>query len=229
MSIRITSLYIFIAFLCIYAWKDWFKSLCGLILMMAVMQHEDMPKTMFGIQGLNTWNILFFVIFLAWLAARNREGRKWDLPLNLNILIIMYLLVILVGFLRAVFDRSNIEYYPLKNLVSEELINTVKWIFPGLLLYDGCRSRKRVIMAVSSILIMYFLLAVQVAKRIPPSALASGGAIMSGRKVCDDIGYSAVDMSVFLAGAFWAILAVLPMFTNRKHKILIFLAAGLVV
>ena len=63
MSIRITALYIFVTFLCIYAWKDWFKSLCGLILLMAVIEHPDMPKTVLGIQGLNPWNVLFAMIF----------------------------------------------------------------------------------------------------------------------------------------------------------------------
>ena len=43
MSIRITVLYLVVAGLSIYAWKDWFKSLCGLILLMAVIEHEDMP------------------------------------------------------------------------------------------------------------------------------------------------------------------------------------------
>ena len=229
MSIRITFLYLVTAFLAIYAWKDWFKSLCGLILMMAIMQHEDMPKSMFGIQGLNTWNLLFFIIFLAWFVTRRRENLKWDLPLSINVILILYFLVIFAGFFRALFDFTNLGTYTKKDLVSEELINTVKWIFPGLLLYDGCRSRKQVLMALGSILVMYFLIAVQVAKRISPAALASGDALMQGRKVCSDIGYSAVDMSVFLAGAFWAIIAAVPLFSNKKHKILVIIAAGLVV
>jgi len=70
MGIRLTALYIFVAILLVYAWKDWFKSLCGLILLMAVIEHEDMPKSMFGTQGLNVWNVLFFGIFPAWLAVR---------------------------------------------------------------------------------------------------------------------------------------------------------------
>ena len=70
---RVYALYIVVAFLVIYAWKDWFKCLCALILMMAVMEHEDMPKSMFGIQGFNMWNVLFMGVFVAWLASRRRE------------------------------------------------------------------------------------------------------------------------------------------------------------
>jgi O-antigen ligase len=137
--------------------------------------------------------------------------------------------VIFVGFLRAHFDFINLGSYAKKDLLSEELINTVKWVFPAVLLYDGCRTRKHVLMAIGSILVMYLLIAVQVAKRISPAALASGDAIMQGRKVCSDIGYSAVDMSVFLAGASWAIIAAIPLFSKRKHKIIVLMAAGLVV
>lgn len=229
MSIRLTILYIFVAFLLIYAWKDWFISLCGLILMMAVIEHEDMPKTMFGIQGFNTWNILFLGIFLAWLVTRRREDLKWDMPMHINILLLMYLVVILIGFMRALLDRSYIEDYPIKSLVSEELLNTIKWVLPGLLLYDGCRSRKRVIIALISLLGMYFLLAVQVVKRLPASSvLQATGEIERTRSACSDIGYSAVDMSVFLAGAFWALIATLSLIQKKKHKALVLVAAGLV-
>jgi O-antigen ligase len=229
MGIRLTALYVFVTLLIIYAWKDWFISLCGLVIMMAVIEHEDMPKTMFGIQGLNMWNILFAGIFLAWLVTRRRENLKWDMPLHINILLLMYLVVIIIGFLRAVIDRSYIDDYPLKSLFSEELINTIKWVFPGLLLYDGCRTRKRLIIALVSLLGMYFLLAVQVVKRLPASSiLQATGEIERTRMACSDIGYSAVDMSVFLAGAFWALISTLPMFQKKKHKTLILAAAGIV-
>ena len=74
MSIRITVLYLVVAGLSIYAWKDWFKSLCGLILIMAIIHHEDMPTNMFDIQGFNVLNIMFLSIFLAWAFNRQREG-----------------------------------------------------------------------------------------------------------------------------------------------------------
>ena len=229
MSIRLTALYIFVAILLAYAWKDWFKSLCGLILLMAVIQHEDMPKTMFGIQGFNPWNVLFLGIFLAWLASRRREGLTWDMPRHINVLLLMYLGVILVGFLRAVFDRSYIEDYPFKGLVSDELINTIKWVLPGILLFDGCRTRRRLVMVLVCLLVMYFLIAVQVVKRLPLNAVLSGDRIEQVRKICDDIGYSPVDMSVFLAGVSWGILAVLPLVRKKKYKALMLAAAGIVV
>ena len=71
---RVNVIYIVIALLVVYAWKDWFKVLNSLILVMAVIEDEDMPKTIFGIQGLNMWNILLLRIFLAWVANRTSEA-----------------------------------------------------------------------------------------------------------------------------------------------------------
>ena len=228
MSIRLTALYIYVAILVAYAWKDWFKSLCGLILLMAVIQHEDMPKTMFGIQGFNVWNILFLGIFLAWVASRRREGLTWDMPRHIEVLLLMYLGVILVGFLRAVLDPSAIAYYPLRKQISDQLINTIKWVLPGILLFDGCRTRRRLVMVLVCVLGMYFLIATQVVKRIPLGAVLSGDRIEQVRKICGDIGYGAVDMSTFLAGTFWGILAALPLVRQKKYKVLVLAAAGIV-
>ena len=56
--IRLLALLGFIGFLSAYAWKDWFKSLCGLILLIGIIQHPDMPRNVLGIQGLNPWNLI---------------------------------------------------------------------------------------------------------------------------------------------------------------------------
>ena len=229
MSIRLTALYTFVAILIAYAWKDWLKSLCGLILLMSVIQHEDMPKTMFGIQGFNMWNILFLGIFMAWVVNRRREGLTWDMPHHITLLLLMYLGVIVFGFLRAVFDRSYIEDYPLKNLFSEELINSFKWVLPGILLFDGCRTRRRLVMALVFLLAMYLLIAIQAVKRLPLSGLLSADRIEQTRKICDDIGYGPVDMSVFLAGTFWGILSILQIVQRKKYKALVLAAGGIVV
>ena len=229
MSLRHIALYVLVSGLSIYAWKDWFKSLCGLVLLMAIIEHTDMPKSMLGIQGLNMWNILFAVIFLAWLANRRKQNLHWDMPRNINILLLIYLAVILAGVFRAAFDQGSYSGYPLKSLLSEQLINTIKWVLPGVLLFEGCRSRRQVLMVLACLLAMYFLIGVQVARRIPASAILSEEAIEVARNKCSDIGYSAVDTSVFLAGAFWAMMASLQMFTQKKYKVIVLAAAGLVV
>ncbi|MBL7144995.1 MAG: O-antigen ligase family protein [Phycisphaerae bacterium] len=136
----------------------------------------------------------------------------------------------MIGFLRAVFDRSYIQDYPLKGLISEELINTVKWVLPGILLFDGCRTRRRVVMVLVCLLVMYFVISVQVVRHIPfESAFGGSDDIQRTRsKMCDRLGYSGSDMSTFLAGASWGILATLPLVRRKKYKALILAAAGIV-
>ena len=221
MSIRIISLYFLIFGLSIYAWKNWFKSLCGLILLMAIVEHGDMPKSMFGIQGMNPWNILFGMIFLAWLLNRRREGLAWDMPRNMNILLLLCLGVILIGVFRAIFDRGYLEGYSTRNLISEELINTIKWVIPGLLVFDACRTRKRVVAVLVCLLVMYFLIAVQVIRVMPPqAALGSDSSIITHArmKLNEGVGYQATDLSVLLGGACWGLLAAIPLINKKKYK-----------
>ena len=230
MSIRIIAVYLFVVGLSIYAWKDWFISLCGLILLMAVIEHPDMPKTIFGIQGFNLWNVLFLSVLLTWALSRRREGLTWDMPRHMNVLLLMYVGVIVVGFIRAVCDRSYIEDYPLKDLISEELINTIKWILPGILLFDGCRTRKRMIMAVFCVLAMYFLLAVQVIRCIPPDAAISGGWVMMNARsnLDEEVGHHSTELATVLSGTCWGIIAVLPLIRLKRFRIGVLAAAGVV-
>ncbi len=230
MSIRIALLTVVVIGLGIYAWRDWFISLCGLILLMAVIEHPDMPKNIAGIQGLNPWNMLMADILLAWVVTRSQGRYVWDMPQFVNILLILYLFTVVVAFLRMMSDRAGLEHLTFGYLVSEHLINNVKWVIPSMLLFDGCRTKARVYMALCCILGLYFLLALQVAKHISPSAAVSGGALSynAGKIILSNIGYSRVNMSMMLSGACWAIFAMLPLCRRWKWRLLI-LAAGLFV
>jgi len=223
---RIIALYLYVVGFSLYAWKNWYVSLCALILMMGVIEHEDMPKTMMGIHGLNMWNILFAMVLLAWLVGRHRVGLMWDLPRHVNVIVILYLTVIWVGVLRAILDQNNLVAYGTRGLIAEDLVNTTKWVLPGLLLFDGCRTRRRVLMALVCIVAVYLLIALQLVLRLPlSSVLQGGGDINRTRLSCQRIGYCATDLSVMLAGVSWAILAMLLLVRKRYWLVLLF-AAG---
>ena len=227
---RVYILFVVIAVLSVYAYRDWFRSLCGALALMAVIEHPDMPKAIMGIPGLNPWNILLINVVIAWLLKRRTENLSWDLPRYLNVLLLMYLAVVVVGVLRAAMDMGQMHDYTVVDLLSEELINTVKWVIPGLLLFDGCRSRGRLILATVSVLAVYFLLAAQVVRWMPPSAALSGSTLeaRSRKIVQNEVGYSRVNMSMMLSGASWAVLATLPLVRRRSHKAAIVAAALLI-
>jgi O-antigen ligase len=214
--IRLVALSVVVLALSVYAWRDWYKALCGLILLMAVVEHPDMPKAMFGAQGLNLWNMLLAVVLLAWLSSRRRERLVWDMPRHLIWLLLVYGGVILVGFLRMMADPAGLEKSTTDYLISEYLINTVKWVIPGLLLYDGCRSRERFILGLGALLGVYVLLAVQVVRWMPIETAFRGDSLSarSLKILMNEIGFHRVNLAMMLAGASWGILATLSLATR---------------
>ena len=196
----------FVATVSVYAWRDWYKAVCGLILMMAVIQHPDMPKTMLGIQGLNPWNVALASVMAAWWAARKKEGLRWDLPRKLTVLVSLYMVIAFVSFLRMMVDRE-VLHETIGYLVGDHLINVFKWVMPALLLYDGCRSRERFRVALFATLAVYVLLALQVIRWIPLSFAMDGESLeaRSHKIISNEIGYHRVNMSMMLAGASWAV------------------------
>ncbi len=225
---RVYLLWIFVVFLCAYAFRDWFKSLCGLILMMAVIEHPDIPKNVANIQGLNPWNVVLLFVGLNWLMQRRSQGLTWDMPKNIRLLLWAYLGVVIVGFVRLMADQRNIflqKYDPTPlGLTSEYFINTVKWVMPGIMLYDGSRTRANMKWGMAAVLGVFVLLALQLAKYMPASAAVSGAEFtrISRKIIENEIGYHAVNMSMILSGASWAMLATMPLFRKAWQKLVIF-------
>src|SRR6478609_8096843 len=177
--IRTTLLLLLVAYFSVYAWKNWFLSLCMAILLMAVVQHPDFPDNIGGIQGLNPWNFLILNVALAWLRDRAAEGRDWDMPPIASRLGFGFFAVVIVGLVRLMADDYPEPSFTTGSILSEYLINTVKWVIPGLMLFDACRTRRRTTIALGTILLLYLLVSVQVIRWMPLSE-AGGGSGMSG-------------------------------------------------
>jgi O-antigen ligase len=199
-----------------------------LILLMAVVEHPDMPKTILGIQGLNPWNLLLLAVIAGWAAARSREKLKWDLPAHISVLLGLYLMVIIVGFVRMMLNRDYLDESAL-SLTSEYLVNTVKWVIPGLLLYDGCRTRERFRLGMLCVLAVYVLLGLQVIRWMPLSAAVSGDALSerSLKILVNEVGYHRVNISSMLAGAAWAVFAGRALAENARQGAAGLFASGL--
>ncbi|MCD6304246.1 MAG: hypothetical protein J7M21_04715, partial [Planctomycetes bacterium] len=216
---RIYLLYLVVAALAVYAWKDWFKSLCALIVLTAVLELPDMPRTMAGIQGLNPWNVVMVSVLLAWAVTRRREGLIWDMPRGPSWLLAAYLGVILVSFARMVADPKHLHASTF-SLFSDYLLNTLKFAIPGLLLYDGCRSKKRLVYAVSAILACYFMIALMVSMRMSYTAIFSESTMLARRMaLARRVGYTADSLATMLAATSWAFLGLLPILRRRSLRI----------
>lgn len=228
--IRLSLLALYVSGFAVYAFRDWFKSLCALILLMAVVEHPDMPKTIFGIQGLNPWNLLLLAVVVAWATQRGEEGLKWDLPGHISALLLLYLTVVLVGFTRMITDRAYLTDSPL-SLTSEYLFNTIKWVVPGILLYDGCRTCERFRLGMLCVLGVYVLLGIQVIKWMPLSAAVSGDSLSerSLKILVNEVGFHRVNISAMLAGATWAVFAARILGDTVRERRGILAASGLLV
>lgn len=216
--IRMTILYSIIGLLCVYSFRDWFKSLCALIILMAFIEHPDMPKGLFGIQGLSVWNIVLVSVCMGAYLKRKEEGLIWDMPKKITILLVMYVGVIVIAYLRFIVDLDGMEEYSFVvgksfdsklGLTSEHLINPIKWLAPATLLFIGCRTEARFRQGLYSLLAMYIMLALQIIRWMPLGELSGGEdfADRALRVLQKEIGYHRVDLSMILGGAFWAIVA----------------------
>lgn len=225
--IRYTLLTAFVLVLVVYTWRDWFKGLCGLILFMAVYGHPDMPRELFGVPGLNPFNILLLNISLAWLSHRKQEKLSWDMPTHVNLLLLLYLVVVLVSTFRMLADPRNLVASR-SELINEHLFNCLKWVVPSLLMFDGCRSRERFGWGMLGVLVTYVLLAVVCARNVSPTLSVSELERKSGKVLEKQTGYDRVDLSTMLAGASWALFAAKEMFRRPKHRLALVGASVLV-
>jgi hypothetical protein len=229
MSLRVLACYLYVFGFAAYTRRNWFISLCAVVWLMAVNQHPDMPRSIGGIQGLNLWNVLMFSVLVAWRANRRTEGLAWDLPTGVAWLFGLYAVEMLIGSLRYFFNPGGWGQQTAGYVLSEYFINCFKWMLPGLILFDACRTRKRVLLGVVSILAYYFLLALQVIKHVPFSyAVSSSFGRESYKLIQNSIGYNRVTLSMMLGGACWAILSTLVLVHKRKHQYMVLGIAALV-
>lgn len=230
MTIRVLLVVAYVVFFSIRAWKGkWYDSLLSLIFLMAFSEHPDMPKNMLGIQGLNFWNILFGNVFFAWRKYRLIEGISWDFPRNISKLLLLYMFVILIGTVRLFFDMESL--YPAKTgaIIGDYFINTFKWLLPGVMLYDGARSRQRVQFAIAVILLCYVALALQVIRYTPLEYLMLSGDELqnrAARKLNRMVGYHRVNLSAMLGGACWAVVATLIFVKKWKARVAVIAVAS---
>lgn len=185
-----------------------------------------MPRQMFGITGLNPWNVLMAMILLAWFFSRKREKLQWNMPREINILLVLYLVIVLVGFVRMAGDMDPIfRFYMLTNnagmptlegLFKDDLVNSLKYVLPGLLLFHGCNSESRLRLGLLTILLTSLLLGLQIIKWMPIGQIADAEALSArALRVLDrSVGYHRVDLAAIMAGASWAFMISKSMFTD---------------
>jgi len=227
--IRITLLTLLIAYLSVYAWKDWFRAACWLVLLMTIFQHPDMPKAIGGVPGLNHWNFLFVNTVLSWLSNRKKEKLIWEMPKFINTLLFIYGFFIILSVIRYLYDHSGLLALfevtgspapRMMNDINEYLINCFKWVLPSMIIFDGCRTRKQYNFALGALALMFILLALQVVKSMKLGSLTLSGDALQYKAlkiISDSVGYHRVNVSMMMSGAFWLVFCIKELLSTKYY------------
>ncbi len=208
--LRLILLALVVLALCIYAWRDWFASLCGLVLLTTFTQHTDMPRTIMGIPGLNPWNLVFLAVVAAW--AINRKRSPWQSPKWVKRFLIAYLLLLVVGAARTLPDtgilrQREVILSTIPTLVMDLILNPFKYIAVGLLMYDGARTQRRLWMSVFTLVGSGLLHALMMYKTMRQYVFL--GDYEDARRMTDKmIGLHANDLAALLVMSFWIAVVV---------------------
>ena len=206
----------------VIASRNWYRGLCFMLPLLAVLERPDMPRTMLGIGGVNPFNIMLGYVLVAWFVQRRRDGSSWQVDPKITRIFLVYMLIIAVSTIRAFADLGSLNgayAYIGRSQISqtefiiEAFINTGKWLIPGLLIAVGANSKERVRLAIVGILLTGALLSLQVIAKMMPALI--GGQDLADRalRVLDrDLGYHRVDLAAITASMAWAFLAARPAF-----------------
>ena len=215
-----------ICFFSIYAMRNWFAPVPVLILMMAIYGNAEMPGSIAGIQGLNPWNILVTMTFLAYLSQKKRDSAYWDMDGRATLLFIIYFVAIIISALRLMADQQTLLFYGIEQgtgaLFSEYLFNPIKFLIPGYLVFVGARTPERRKIILWAIILVHLGIAVLTIRSIPLSAVTSGDDLTQvGLKVLQKkFSWSKVHTAMLLGCGAWAVLFASYFLFSRKQRFL---------
>ena len=218
--IRLSVLWLAVGGIAVYTWKDWYRGLCGLILLIGILEYPDVPKSMFGITGLNFFNLLLLNVLAAWFVKREREQLTWDLPPHVTALLLAFVGVIVIGFIRLIRSPGFMEVGS-TTIVAEYFFNTLKWMIPGALLFHGCRSRERLVWGTFAYLGALVFLGLMTIKVMPLGAVFLSGHELQRlalKLTKSRFGYHRVTLSMMLAGAVWALICARYLVADRRLR-----------
>ncbi|MDH5182208.1 MAG: hypothetical protein OEY07_21310, partial [Gammaproteobacteria bacterium] len=214
--IRYTLLFMFLTYICVYSFRDWYKSLCYAIILLAVMERPDMPKSLFNIGGLSPFNIVLMFILLGWFLNKRKEGLRWPEFPRVNKLLFIYMTIVFITSVRMMLDYGGFVAFAVDlnwpliskgDLFKDDFFNTLKFLIPGLLLAHGTNSEERAQFAIRCILFTMFLFVAQITIKMLPALIGGEDVAKRSFRVLNrDIGYHRGELGPLMAGAAWVFM-----------------------
>ena len=227
-------------FLSIYAWRDWYKALCGFIVLMVFASYSGIPRSMFGITGLSFSNILLLNIMLACFVSYRRNagpnriaaGGSWDLPGIVNFLFVSFIALLGISIFRynpsmeqmdALYSMVLREKPSQTDILFDYYVNGLKWLIPPALLFLGCNTKRRLQLATLAIMGFSLLMALLVIRWMPLDLLVDGDALQRRaiKVLARETGYFRTNIAVLLAGAFWVFVAARNYFPQKYSNLIL--------
>jgi O-antigen ligase len=229
--IRLSILVLFLVVIWIYAFKDYYVSLCGLIVMTVLTQSGEMPQTIGGIQGLNPWNVSIAIITACWLVQRKPNIYYLHVPRIVWAIMGSYIAIITVSHIRLMLDLGSLPVgfhsSPLE-IISDTFINPMKYLWAAILIFDGCTNRQRAVLGLGSILLLGTFYGLFVVKVTPLEVLFGGDVMRYRHRIDKEIGLHPNDMAKVLMITFWGIIASLGVWKQYWLKFCWLVAAAAV-
>jgi len=203
--IRTTLLAVAVLAVMVTATRRWYWGLCGLVLLTVLLQNPNFPTNMFGVQGLNPWNLTCVVVAACWLMQRRGEAPAAPLPSGAYILLALYvaLIVMTSAVAAADIDSFHSGRWAITDVLVNGLINPLKYLLVGVMFADGARTRPRVRLALGVAVgsgILYSLLLFKTIK-----GRLFGMDFNDARRLTDKlVGLHANDLGQLLAFTLWA-------------------------
>ena len=225
MSLRAIAVLAFMLFIIVYAQRDWFIALCGVIVFTALKEHPGLPNP-FDAKGINHWSIMLLVVTLAWGISRIGRPWPWNIPRGWLIVVGSYLLLESIAIIRLCLNLDefrpraallNPGYagYDTQAVIVDCFYGPVRFVFLGFLLLDGARTRRQLLLGLLAVTAAVLAYAVTVDRHIPLRALAGGGMEFRHR-VNDWTGRNPNDLAQDLAAWFWIIIAFVQLKLGRR-------------
>lgn len=189
----------------ITATRRWYGGLCGLVLLTVLLQNPNFPTNMFGVQGLNPWNLTCVVVAACWLTQRRAEAPAAPLPSGAYVLLALYVALIVLTSAVAAADIGSFHSgrWTITDVLVNGLINPLKYLLVGVMFADGARTRPRVRLALGVAVGSGILYALLLFKTIKGRLF--GMDFNDARRLTDKlVGLHANDLGQLLAFTLWA-------------------------
>ena len=232
---RTYAVLIFMFAVILYAQRDWFISLCAVIVFTALAEYPGLPNPL-DARGINHWSVMVLGVTLGWLRWRITARPRWIIPRGWLIVMGLYLLLETIAITRLCFNldefkpRASLinlgyEYYTVRSVIVDCFYSPMRFLFLALLLLEGVRDRRQLSFGLYAVMAAVFIYALEVHRQVPLTGLADGG-MQFRHRITKWTGRHPNDIAQDCAAMFWILIAFVQVrLGSRRWRFGMFAAA----